>query len=546
MTSSSQEQILEALQAKIGTQRITPTNPIDTNPTASPSQQHDDGNDDNGNDDNGDDLWLFYDSDSDPNSETRNSKDDPAGPGWERLFSLHGINRKQIHDGIIHTFPKMLYLPHPNEEPSNDVRMKFVDKMRKQFSIRARRTAYATRMKVDTTVLWFCLRCQHRGQRKLYNDNGVLYYGDFLAQYKRIRVLAIAGTGNNKDSENDRFNLCLTVVQFVSGANTGDKGNYTFCCCSRKPANMKRLDGTIRYAASLSYSDWTMLKKDDSSIPGIHEHGLFTRAKANKGRVFTMATPTAAPALQRMEVTWIVFTKKGTCLPVHLGIWTRDDGRRSYTGHGNMAQVQATTLQITSPNASARACASSTIIANKEMCYALAFCFTIQILFWRQGKSDNPISDVASTNSIQDITGTTECPPILAYHKGQATLGKKPEGHVMLRKSRRAPNMHPNCNDKRNSSPSKPNSNNTNSATNKLTKRLLRAKLRITHAASFMCDTIKRYGTKRDTNLPMNDTQIIKYQAIYIYLQPHEREGRARAVYIDASLKANKYEGINI
>eukprot|EP00536_Pseudo-nitzschia_multiseries_P004003 jgi/Psemu1/8987/gm1.8987_g len=182
---SSQEQILQALQAKTDTRGITlTTNPIDTNPSVPPSQQ-----DDNGDDDDGDDSWLFYDLYLDPDSETRNSKDDPANPGWERLLSLHGINRKRIPDWIIHIFSKMLYLPHPNEEPFSNVRMKFVDKMRMQFSIRARRTKDVARMNTKDNV-------------------------------------------DRQQSNHDRCALNrhanMTALWFVYGANTGDRGNYTF------------------------------------------------------------------------------------------------------------------------------------------------------------------------------------------------------------------------------------------------------------------------------------------------------------------------------
>eukprot|EP00536_Pseudo-nitzschia_multiseries_P016999 jgi/Psemu1/48870/gm1.48870_g len=102
--TSSKAQILQALQAKIDRQKIASSNPVDLNPSAPLSQQEDDDND----------SWLFYDSDSD--SETSNSKDNLADPGWERLLSLHGIDCKRIPNWIIHTFPKLRYLPHLNEE----------------------------------------------------------------------------------------------------------------------------------------------------------------------------------------------------------------------------------------------------------------------------------------------------------------------------------------------------------------------------------------------------------------------------------------------
>lgn len=86
--------------------KITPTNPVDSNISATPSAE--DSND----------LWLFYDSDSDPDRET-NSKGNPADPGWDQLLSLHGIDRERIPDWIICTFPKMRYLPPNSDEEIN-------------------------------------------------------------------------------------------------------------------------------------------------------------------------------------------------------------------------------------------------------------------------------------------------------------------------------------------------------------------------------------------------------------------------------------------
>eukprot|EP00536_Pseudo-nitzschia_multiseries_P009088 jgi/Psemu1/22303/gm1.22303_g len=111
----SKVQILQALQAKLKSQQIAPTDPADPNPSVpsvdpypsvppsawslSPSQQEDDSSD------------LGFES-----STEYDKRDDPTNPGWDRLLSLHGIDRKRIPDSIIWPLPKMYYLPHPKEE----------------------------------------------------------------------------------------------------------------------------------------------------------------------------------------------------------------------------------------------------------------------------------------------------------------------------------------------------------------------------------------------------------------------------------------------
>eukprot|EP00536_Pseudo-nitzschia_multiseries_P001999 jgi/Psemu1/4667/gm1.4667_g len=80
----SKLQILQALQVKINSQQIAPTNPVDPNPSVppsatSPSQQEDDGID----------LELLSDLDSDSDSDFEMFlRDDP---GWGKLLLLHGI-----------------------------------------------------------------------------------------------------------------------------------------------------------------------------------------------------------------------------------------------------------------------------------------------------------------------------------------------------------------------------------------------------------------------------------------------------------------------
>eukprot|EP00536_Pseudo-nitzschia_multiseries_P016488 jgi/Psemu1/313224/fgenesh1_kg.1127_\ len=108
-------------------------------------------------------------------------------------------------------------------------------------------------------------------------------------------------------------------------------------------------------------------------------------------------TPAAPPALQKMEVTWIVITNNGNVpngSSRHILKWctswkqirTWDDRGGSYTGHRDMAQVitQAFQKNLLQPKAiyqtptplyelfTTSAYASSSI-ANNEMCYALAF-----------------------------------------------------------------------------------------------------------------------------------------------------------------------------
>eukprot|EP00536_Pseudo-nitzschia_multiseries_P005772 jgi/Psemu1/13480/gm1.13480_g len=119
----SKVHILQALQAKLKSQPVSPTNPVDPNPSVSlvnshpsvppsatsPSSQEDDGIDlepDSDSDPAGSDSdckitpeyqkWDFtvsLESDSKPNS-----RDDLVNLGWNPLLSLHGIERKRIPD----------------------------------------------------------------------------------------------------------------------------------------------------------------------------------------------------------------------------------------------------------------------------------------------------------------------------------------------------------------------------------------------------------------------------------------------------------------